>query len=251
MKLTRGTLLGAQLFILASRASSAAERHWSYSGKSGPGDWDKLEPNYATCGVGKEQSPINIDTAQVLGRELPPLVFDYKPSALHIIDNGHTIQVNVAAGSVLTVGGHRYDLVQFHFHRPSEETIDGKSSGMVAHLVHRDAEGRLAVVAVLLQPGEGNPLLSMLWNHLPAQKGGEAAPAGLTIDVARLLPRARGYYAYSGSLTTPPCTEGVEWFVLKSPVSLSADQIATFGKRYPSNARPVQPLNGRAVLSSK
>ncbi|HEU0201286.1 MAG TPA: carbonic anhydrase family protein [Burkholderiaceae bacterium] len=166
---------------------------------------------------------------------------------MRVIDNGHTIQVNYAPGSRITVGSDTYELVQFHFHRPSEERIEGKAYAMVAHLVHRSVAGKLAVVGVLLESGAPNPLLETLWRHLPPAKELESARKDVTIDASHLLPADRGYYTFPGSLTTPPCTENVRWLVLKQPVRVSAEQIATFAQRYPNNARPVQPLNARVV----
>jgi carbonic anhydrase len=161
------------------------------------------------------------------------------------------VQVNVAPGSTLTVGGKRYQLVQFHFHKPSEEMIDGKRFDMVAHLVHRDAAGHLAVVAVPLRSGAPNSLIAKVWRNLPKRQGLEVAAKGIAINAAQLLPASRGYYAFQGSLTTPPCSEGVRWFVLKTPVDISAGEVAAFGTLYPANARPVQPLNGREILSTR
>ncbi len=150
--------------------------------------------------------------------------FSYQPSQLRVLDNGHTVQVNVAAGNTIEVMGRRYELVQFHFHRPSEERIDGRQFDMVAHLVHKDAEGRLAVVAVLLDRGAAQPLIQTVWNNLPLEKGEEQVVRS-PIDLNALLPAERNYYTYMGSLTTPPCTEGVLWMVMKTPVQVSAEQI--------------------------
>jgi carbonic anhydrase len=161
------------------------------------------------------------------------------------------VQVNYPPGSSLTVGGTRYELVQFHFHKPSEEKINGKSFDMVAHLVHKDAQGKLAVVAVPLKAGSENAVVATLWRNLPREKEHEVAVDSVSIDATGLLPPARGYYTFQGSLTTPPCSEDVRWFVLKSPSTVSAGEIAAFGKLYSTNARPVQPLNGREVQSTK
>jgi carbonic anhydrase len=169
---------------------------------------------------------------------------------LRIIDNGHSIQVNYAPGSFITVGGHRYELQQFHFHKPSEEAIDGRHAAMVVHLVHRDAEGRQSVVAVLLQPGKVNPMVATLWNNLPARRATEVVLQDVAIDATDLLPTDRAYYTFAGSLTTPPCSEGVTWFVLKHPSALSSGEIERFGRAYPMNARPLQPLNTRKVQAS-
>jgi carbonic anhydrase len=244
------TLAGVGVSAHLPAMASGASHHWSYSGYSGPSHWAQLDSHFATCGMGKAQSPIDIQTHAVQPAALPPLVFRYQPSALHIVDNGHTIQVNYDPGSALLVGGKRYELVQFHFHRPSEEKIDGKAFDMVAHLVHRDAKGALAVVAVPLGSGRANALVETLWKNLP-KKEQETSRKDVRINAASLLPEARGYYTYSGSLTTPPCAQGVRWLVLKSRSTLSSHEIATFAARYPNNARPTQLLNGRHVLSSK
>ncbi|HTT13921.1 MAG TPA: carbonic anhydrase family protein [Burkholderiaceae bacterium] len=236
--------------ILAPAAEHDAP-HWSYSGKTGPATWGKLEEDFGTCGLGTAQSPIDIHDSAVKKADLPTIQFDYKASPLKIIDNGHTIQVNYAPGSSITVGGKQYELVQFHFHKPSEEKINGKNFAMVAHLVHKDADGKLAVVAVLLSTGHDNPFIKTLWANLPNDKEMEHAVDAVTINVADLLPKDRAYYTFTGSLTTPPCSEGVTWFVLKHPASISKSEVARFGKSYPMNARPVQPVNGREITASK
>lgn len=190
-------------------------------GESGPSHWSDLDAKNTACGTGKSQSPIDIRTRDVHREGLPKLVFDYRSTPLHIIDNGHSIQVNVDPGSSLKIGNKSYELVQFHFHHPSEEQIDGKSSEMVAHLVHRDSAGKLAVVAVLLNAGAANATVESLWSHLPKQKDRETDFKAVHVDPAGLLPADHSYYEYSGSLTTPPCSEGVNWFVLKTPTTLS------------------------------
>src|SRR6185295_13578465 len=197
----------------------AEDTHWSYGGHGGPAEWAELDQTFASCQLGKVQSPIDIRGAKAA--DLPAIKFDYKPAPLKVIDNGHTIQVNYAPGSTIDVGGTRYELVQFHFHKPSEEKIDGKAHAMVAHLVHKNAEGKLAVVAVLLDQGGGSEVIDAVWKNLPKEKEKEVAAAGTTIDVAKLLPENRGYYTFEGSLTTPPCSEGVKWFVLKTPVKIA------------------------------
>jgi carbonic anhydrase len=222
--------------------------HWSYQGHGGPAEWGELDPAFATCQLGKLQSPIDIRGAKAA--DLPAIKFDYKPSPLRVIDNGHSIQVNYAPGSSIDVGGTRYELVQFHFHKPSEEKIDGKAHAMVAHLVHKGADGKLAVVAVLLDAGGTNPTIDTIWKNLPQEKGKEAT-VNATIDAATLLPADHGYYTFQGSLTTPPCSEDVRWFVLKTPVKVAGSEITTFGKIYPMNARPSQPLNGRTLEATR
>ena len=225
-----------------------ADQHWSYEGHGGPTEWGEIDQAFATCSLGKLQSPIAIRGAKAA--DLPDIKFAYKPSALKLIDNGHTIQVNYAPGSSLDVGGTRYELVQFHFHRPSEEKIDGKSHPMVAHLVHKDADGKLAVVAVLLDRGGANATIDTIWRNLPKEKGRETS-VDATVDAATLLPIEHGYYAFQGSLTTPPCSEEVRWLVLKTPVKITSGEITAFSKLYPMNARPTQPLNGRLIEATR
>jgi carbonic anhydrase len=249
MKAAAALVSSLVAFVLPALAEEG--HHWSYSGETGPTSWSAMEKEFESCGIGKAQSPIDIRTATVRTADLPAIVFDYRPSPLAIIDNGHTVQVNYAPGSSITVDGTRYELAQFHFHKPSEEKIDGKSFDMVAHLVHKDAGGNLAVVAVPLARGSGNALVETLWKNVPSEKGKEARVQAVTINAADLLPAKRGYYTFQGSLTTPPCSEGVRWFVLQSPSTVSAEQVAAFGKLYAMNARPVQPLNGREVAASR
>lgn len=247
MKYTLSLLLGAALLPAAALAADQPA-HWSYAGATGPQHWSQLEQDFSTCKLGHNQSPIDI--RKTSKAKLPPLEFAYQPSPLKILDNGHTIQVNYEAGSSVTIDGKRYELLQFHFHKPSEEKINGRSFPMVAHLVHKNAEGKLAVVAVLFQKGAENPLVQTLWDALPKEKGQQQEVAGASIDIAKLLPESQRYYNFAGSLTTPPCSEEVNWFVLKTPVEMSDAQLKRFASIYKHNARPVQPLNGRAVMES-
>ncbi len=206
-----------------------------------------MKPESGACAKGQRQSPIDIRGG--IAVDLEPVQFDYRAGGFGVIDNGHTVQVNVAPGNAMQVLGRRYELVQFHFHRPSEERIDGRQFDMSAHLVHRDADGRTAVVAVLLQSGSAHPLVQAVWNNLPLEKG-EETPARVQLDPTHLLPDDRRYYTYMGSLTTPPCNEGVLWMVMGQPVALSAAQIDIFARLYPMNARPVQALSGRLIKQS-
>ncbi len=221
--------------------------HWSYSGLGGPQVWGKLKPEFSQCAIGQRQSPIDIREGIAL--DLDPVQFDYQPSSFSVIDNGHTVQVNVAPGNSIEVNGRRYALQQFHFHRPSEERVNGRQFEMDAHLVHKDAEGRLAVVAVLLERGAAQPLLQTVWNNLPLEKN-EEFTARTPIDLNQLLPTDRRYYTYMGSLTTPPCSEGVLWMVMQQPVPMSAQQIDIFSRLYPMNARPIQQAAGRIIKQS-
>jgi carbonic anhydrase len=248
MKFIYPLALSAAL-LSGSACAADTPAHWSYEGAHGPRNWGNLQSDFSACKLGHQQSPIDI--RQTSKAELPKLEFAYQPSPLKIIDNGHTIQVNALPGSAVTIGGVRYELLQFHFHTPSEERIQGRSYPLVAHLVHRNADGKLAVVAVLFKKGADNPLIKTVWDALPKEKGKEQEPSGVSIDAATLLPQAQAYYNFPGSLTTPPCSEEVNWFVLKQPVEISEAQLKRFHQVYTHNARPVQPLNGRTVLESQ
>jgi len=233
----------------AAMAQEHPAHEWGYRGSEGPAHWGELTSEFAACKTGHRQSPVNIVGAQ--SADLPAIQFEYKPSALRIINNGHTIEINYAPGSFIRVGDKRYELKQFHFHHPSEETIKNKRFPMEVHLVHSDADGNLAVVSVLLEEGSANPLIETLWRLAPKTAGPEKMDDTLQINVADLLPANRRYFTFAGSLTTPPCTEGVGWFVLKAPVTISKRQVATFAAIYPYDERPTQSLNGRTVLVSK
>jgi carbonic anhydrase len=246
-KLVFFLIIASSLPILAHDGKQGHE--WSYEGADGPANWGDLKPEYVTCKVGKEQSPIDIVNPKQSA--LPVIRFDYKSVPLKIVNNGHTIQVNYAPGSSITVGDDRYQLVQFHFHRPSEERINGKSFEMVIHLVHADSDGKLAVIAVLLQKGQANKTLQEIWARMPKTEGKEQEIPGVQINASTLLPQDTTYYTYAGSLTTPPCTEGVTWFVLKTPADISPEQIDVFAKLYPDNARPVQPIGTRVVKAGQ
>ena len=246
LRLTPGASVRRAARPVASPAP-AHPAHWDYKGAGGPANWGALNPEFAKCSSGTRQSPIDIRDGIKL--QLDPVRFDYRPSDFRVIDNGHTVQVNVGAGNSIEILGRRFDLLQFHFHRPSEERVDGRQFDMVAHLVHKDLNGSLAVVAVLLDRGSAQPLIQTVWNNLPLEKGEELGAPG-TIDLNALLPPDRSYFTYMGSLTTPPCNEGVLWMVLKQPVNVSAEQISIFSRLYPMNARPVQSAGGRLIKES-
>jgi carbonic anhydrase len=235
--------------LLVGQEHAHASPHWSYQGATGPQHWGDLESDYSACKAGAHQSPIDIRAPE--RTSLPAIQFDYHAVPLTIVNNGHTIQIEYPSGSFITVDGHKYQLVQFHFHHPSEEKINGHGYDMVAHLVHKDAEGHLAVVAVLLTKGDANPLVQTLWDHLPKQIGQEQEVAKVQVNAADLLPKQTGYYAFEGSLTTPPCTEGVRWMVLSQPEQISPAELHTFGEMYSNNARPIQLSNNRVVKQSK
>lgn len=229
-------------------AKDEGKPHWGYTGKAGAAHWADLETGFATCKLGKQQSPIDIRGASKA--DLPAIGFEYSSSAAEVVNNGHTIQVNLAAGGTVKLASGSYKLLQFHFHAPSEETVNGRVFPLVAHLVHRNDDGKLAVVAVLFKEGKANPTLAKVFAAMPANAEEKADFEG-GLNAADLLPAKRGYYAYMGSLTTPPCSEGVRWQVLKETVAMSKAQISAFKKLYPMNARPVQALNGRSLQESK
>jgi carbonic anhydrase len=246
-----GLVVGALLFVAAAASHGAGVADWTYRGKTGPDKWGQLDKDFAQCKLGQFQSPIDIPDATARKGDLQSLLFSYKPSPIRIIDNGHTIQANYAPGSVVSVADKSYELVQINFHSPSEEKINGKAHDMEVQLVHKGPGGKLGVIAVLIDRGKENRLVSALWSNLPKVKDKEVVVTEPTINALDLLPENKGYYTFAGSLTTPPCSEDVTWFVLKTPVQLSSEQIARFEKLYPMNARPVQPLNGRDVAATR
>jgi len=220
---------------------------WTYEGAA---HWSELDTAYAACNTGKEQSPIDI--RGTTKANLPPLRFAYTSGPLnYLINNGHTIRVNFhdapGSGNAMFVGDKRYDLTQFHFHRLSEERINGRSYDMVVHLMHQSSDGAVVGVAVFLTAGRSNPTVQRIWDRMPRSAGPETNVPGVAVNPQDLLPLDGSYYTYQGSLTAPPCTEGVTWFVMKTPVEVSRDQITAFAALYPSNVRPLQPLNGRVV----
>ncbi len=225
-----------------------APAHWSYGGAAGPQSWATLKPEFSLCGNGQRQSPIDIRGG--LAVDLDPVRFDYQQSPFTVVDNGHTVQVNVAPGNSIDVGGKRFDLVQFHFHRPSEERIDGRQFEMSLHLVHKDDQGRLAVVGVLFDKGQAQPQVQKVWNALPLERNTEST-SRTPLELLGLLPEDRRYITYMGSLTTPPCSEDVRWIVMRQPVTLTAQQIDIFARIYPMNARPVQSVAGRRIIQSQ
>lgn len=232
--------------LLSGAAAAAGQTQWSYSGTTGPENWGKLAPEFATCSTGKNQSPVNL-TGMIEG-ELPALEFHYKRGGHEVINNGHTIQINYAPGSHMAVGGKSYELKQIHFHSTSDNMIDGRSFPLETHFVHADKAGNLAVVAVMHEVGRANTELGKAWVQMPMKKGGKAALKN-TIDAAALLPQNQQYYRYNGSLTTPPCTEGVSWFVMKSVDTASQEQVDKFMRAMlHANNRPVQPLNARIIV---
>lgn len=220
---------------------------WGYQGDVGPDHWGTLDPTFAPCAEGRSQSPIDI-SSPIITTNAGSLSCHYRPSRLNISLTGRAIQVNYDPGSYITVDGVRYDLLQFHFHAPGEHSLNGRLFPIEMHLVHSDAGGNLAVVGVMLAEGAENRAFDPVWDNLPAAEGRPSLP-GIQINAAGLLPASLSAYRYTGSLTTPPCTEGVAWFVLATPVELSARQIETFTTVCQGNNRPVQPRHGRPILA--
>jgi carbonic anhydrase len=248
--MTLSFLAIAAILLPASRRAQW-KTPWSYEGPRGAAHWADLDPAYSACS-GKEQSPIDIRDAEKAA--LPAIDFEFKSGPLNIINNGYTaVRLDYAPGSgnFVTVGDTRYELTQFHFHHPSEEQIHGRTYDMVIHFMLKASDGSVAGVAVLVKAGSANPTAAELWKYMPQTAGKDHLIPGVEINPSGLVPSNTAYYAYMGSVTAPPCTEGVKWFVLKTPVTLSQEQIDTFGKLYPHDVRPVQPLNGRIVKESE
>jgi carbonic anhydrase len=246
----KGFVLIYGLFLVTSTVLAGSKTHWGYDQENGSADWAKLSPDYALCGEGRQQSPV--DLRQPVPAEQPEVVRDYKPVSLRIrrhehvvdiIDNGHTIQVNDDQGSTLRIGETLYELKQYHFHAPSEHSVDGRHFPMEMHLVHQSAKGELAVLGVFIAEGAHNPAFDPVWANLPRQPGQEVHLEHVTVNVGHLLPERHQAYRYRGSLTTPPCSEGVRWLVASHPIALSTAQIAAFTSIFLGNNRPVQPTH--------
>ena len=237
--------------VQAAAHGGGHDIHWSYEGAGGPQSWGQLKPEFNTCASGQRQSPIHIEEANTLQGPAEAIQFNYQPSNGTVVNNGHTIQVDVVGDNSITIRGSTYKLLQFHFHHPSEERVNYKTYSMVAHLVHRNMEGKLAVVGVLLDPGLANSLIQKVWTYMPLDSGDAVRMPESLVNLNELLPMDQRYYQFLGSLTTPPCTEGVLWMVLKTPVTLGKDQLKLFGQLFPNNARPVQLANGRAIRSGQ
>ncbi|MGP3593495.1 carbonic anhydrase [Vagococcus sp. WN89Y] len=236
------------VMLAASFSVGAAEKplHWGYEGQESPEHWGKLSPDFTLCESGKNQSPVNIHDA--LRTHHSKLALAFRQGKQQIINNGHTIQVNVSDGNTLSTGKETFTLQQFHFHAPSENEIDGKQFPLEGHFVYQNKEGALAVLALMFQEGEANPQLAKAWQQMPA-KIEQAAILTQPVDIKALLPEKFNYYRFSGSLTTPPCSEGVIWMVLKQPVSASDEQIRQFhAVLHHANNRPLQSLNGRVII---
>jgi len=240
---------GLALCPLCASAVLAAEdhAHWSYEGTTGPDKWGNLDAADQVCSIGHQQSPIDI-SGSISARQ-SPLKISWSKRPDTIVNNGHTVQLNFAEGDRLNVGDRSYRLMQFHFHHPSEHLVDGKTFAMEAHFVHAAKDGALAVIGVFIVPGKPNAVFKKIVSTMP-QEEGSPVPADHAIDPNGLLPAQRAYYHYQGSLTTPPCSEIVDWLVLAHPIEAAEGDIARFARLYPMNARPVQNRDRRFILSS-
>jgi carbonic anhydrase len=234
------------LFVVPTPAPGAqknsAPAEWSYSGDSGPANWGRLSREYASCRKGRSQSPVDLKWTNPLGSR--KIEFDYRSVRYRVIDTGHTVQVNFEPGNRIRISGKSYELEEMHFHSASEHSLSGTSYPLEVQLVHRSAAGKLAIVAAVFKPGGLNLPLGKVWAGIPSDKGREAIGEG-KFNPAAFLPGVRTHYHYLGSLTTPPCTEGVDWSVLNTPLEASPEQIERFRRIYAGNSRPIQPLHGR------
>jgi carbonic anhydrase len=245
-------LVLAATALLSLQTTAQAPTPWDYEGKRGALAWGKLDPAYKACSQGHQQSPVDIRGAK-LNKALQPIEFHYNAGAVTLEHNGHTIVVHVNPGSYIVAGGVRYDLVQFHFHHPAEEAVKGKLTDMDVHLVHKSADGKEAVVAIRLSEDLTTPpnaVLAALWPHLPIKPGASEKVTEM-VNAGGLLPADRGYWTYMGSLTIPPCTEDVRWFVLEQEVTLSRDQLRSFAALFKVNSRPLQDLHGRRIEANE
>ncbi|MGE0372555.1 MAG: carbonic anhydrase [Gammaproteobacteria bacterium] len=242
----KSAALVSGILFATGLAWAGDKSHWEYSGHAGPEHWGELSPEFSLCGSGRNQTPIDLDA--MIEAELAPIEFRYQAAGHEVINNGHTIQVNFDSGSGIAIDGRQFDLKQFHFHAPSENHIQGKSYALEGHLVHADKDGNLAVVAVMFEPGAANEVIDQAWKVMPEKAGGKSA-LGAKVSAEGLLPVQRDYYRFNGSLTTPPCSEGVRWLVMKEAMTASEAQIEQFAHvmHHPTN-RPLQPLFARPVL---
>jgi carbonic anhydrase len=229
-------------------ATPGGPAHWRYEGDAGPAHWGELSADFQVCRLGLEQTPIDLAGA-VKADVAGPVEIGYRAMPLRILNNGHTVQVNADPGSACMIGGSRYELLQFHFHRPSEHLLSGKPFDLECHFVHRAGAGDLAVVGVFVKPGARNAALQPIWDAMPSAEAPERN-AGTAVDPAALLPKSGGYFRYMGSLTTPPCSEGLTWTVYREPIEASPEQIRQFASLFPNNARPIQGRNRRFVIEA-
>jgi carbonic anhydrase len=236
------------LSLAISNIALADDIHWAYQGLGNPTQWGQLKPDFILCEIGKNQTPINLVETDMIEAKLSSIEFAYKNAAANVVNNGHTIQINYPEGSSIKIEGQTFNLVQFHFHTPSENQINGKSYPLEVHLVHKNEKGELAVIGVMFEVGNAHELIENIWKKV-SSKENEEIKIEQELNLMSLLPEQKNYFRFNGSLTTPPCSEGVRWFVMKKPLTVSQAQIYQFkGWMKHDNARPLQPINARPIL---
>jgi len=240
------SIVGAATPIFMASGNVARAQEWSYGGYTNPTEWGELGSKYRACKTGNKQSPINIREFDTSRGGRGNVQFNYDPSNLEVINNGKTVKVNYDSGSSVTIDGKTYELKQFHFHTPSEHRINDDLSAMEMHLVHQSDDGQYAVVALMIEPGQTNSEMAKVWSQIPDR--GETKTAGTQVSAANFLPQEQDYYQYTGSFTTPPCTEGVTWVLFDQSIEASKQQIDAFRSLYPANNRPIQEFNNRRVM---
>lgn len=246
------TLTTVAAFCWCAQVGASEAVHWTYKGATGPQHWGELSEEFGSCKWGKNQSPIDIRTENLLEVDLPPVSLDYRGATDSVINNGHTLQVNVSGDNTLTAEGETFQLSQFHFHSPSEHRIDGEAFPLEAHFVHKNEKGEIAVVGLLFQSGEASRDLSMFAESSPREVGKQSSFEHPLSEVLAIpLSNITTYYRYNGSLTTPPCSEGLRWFVIPVAATISAEQISWYIELIGADARGPQPMNARLVLHGK
>ncbi len=234
------------VLMVSGTVHAGSGTQWDYSGAEGPENWGKLSPEFTACSRGKNQSPINLSA--FVEADLKSIGIHYQSGGTEVVNNGHTLQLNYAPGSEISINGRKFELKQYHFHAPSENHINGKSYPLEAHLVHADEDGNLAVIAVMFEEGKPNESLAKTWAEIP-DKANDKHKLSSRVTAEGILPSDRDYYRFNGSLTTPPCSEGVVWLVMKKPVTASKDQMEKLIRVMPKpNNRPLQAINARPVL---
>ncbi len=232
--------------VCAGLARAESGPHWTYEGRDGVKEWGRLSSEFRACAVGSEQSPVDLRDA--IKADIGDLTVEWRPEAYKIVNNGHTIQADVGVKCGATLGGRAFTLKQFHFHTPSEHALDGARTEMEAHFVHADPQGQLMVVGMFMKPGAGHKEFAAIMAAAPRKEG--AATLSAPIDPAAFLPQSRERFRYEGSLTTPPCSETVDWNIFAEPIEVAAEDIAAFKARFPMNARPLQAANRRFILKN-
>lgn len=226
------------------------EPAWSYEGETAPHQWANIDKDFAMCAEGVEQSPINIEYTRNIKEQVSQSIqIKYSKAKFSVENTGHTIQAsNLTSSNYMVIDGEVYKLIQMHFHHPSEHLLNGQSFEMEGHLVHQDDEGKYAVLGFFIKPGEENGVLDEMWSKLPTEISVTNIVLDSAVNLGQLLPKEKRFFQYRGSLTTPPCTEGVQWFVLEHPIEMAQQQIEFFSSIFQQNSRPIQKLNNRKVF---